>query len=68
MRPEAQARVEIDEMLKAAGWEVQNYGHHNLGANNGHVVIREYQISKDAADYIIFNERHAVGVIEAKQK
>jgi type I restriction enzyme R subunit len=68
MGPEAEAREEIDEMLEAAGWEVQDYGDHNLGANNGEVVLREFQIGRDAADYVLFLDRQAVGIIEAKPK
>lgn len=68
MGPEAEAREEIDQMLESAGWEVQDYGDHNLGANNGEVVLREFQIGMDAADYILFLDRQAVGVIEAKPK
>lgn len=66
MEPEEQARENIDEMLEAAGWVVQDYGSHNLGANGGHVVLREFQIGQQAADYILFIDRQAVGVIEAK--
>jgi type I restriction enzyme R subunit len=68
MGPEAEAREEIDEMLEAAGWEVQDYGDHNLGANNGEVVLREFQIGRDAADYVLFLDRQAVSIIEAKPK
>jgi type I restriction enzyme R subunit len=68
MGPEAEAREEIDQMLESAGWEVQDYGDHNLGANNGEVVLREFQIGMDAADYVLFLDRQAVGVIEAKPK
>ncbi|WP_255170065.1 type I restriction-modification enzyme R subunit C-terminal domain-containing protein [Natrononativus amylolyticus] len=68
MLPEEESRAEIDKMLESAGWEIQDYGDHNLGANNGHVAIREYQIGIDAADYMLFLDRQAVGVIEAKPK
>ncbi len=68
MGPEEQARIEIDDMLETAGWEVQDYGTHNLGANDGHVVLREFQIGMDAADYVLFLDRQAVGIIEAKPK
>lgn len=68
MGPEAEAREEIDQMLESAGWEVQDYGDHNLGANNGDVILREFQIGMDAADYVLFLDRQAVGVIEAKPK
>ena len=68
MGPEAKAREEIDEMLEASGWEVQDYGNHNLGENSGCVIVREFQIGKDAADYLIFLNRRAIGVIETKPK
>lgn len=68
MGPEDEAREEIDEMLQEAGWEIQDIDDHNLGANDGNVILREYPIGIRAADYIIFLDREAVGVIEAKPK
>ena len=35
LTPEAKARVEIDRMLAAAGWEVQDYARVNLSAARG---------------------------------
>lgn len=35
LHPEARARIEIDEMLEAAGWSVQDYGAMALGLSTG---------------------------------
>lgn len=65
MEPEAQAREEIDKMLKASGWILQDYKDLNLGAGLG-IAVREFPLSKDASDYALFVNRVPVGVIEAK--
>jgi len=65
MTPEAQARQVIDERLRAAGWQVQDYARLNLGAAPG-VAVREYPTDTGPADYVLFVDREAVGVIEAK--
>lgn len=63
--PEDNARRTIDTMLREAGWAVQNYSQLNLGAAQG-VAVREFQLDTGAADYLLFVDREAVGVIEAK--
>ena len=66
MTPEQQARCNIDSMLEAAGWHVQNYAGHNTTASLG-VAVREYPLRADQrADYLLFINGAAVGVIEAK--
>lgn len=40
MTPEEKARQNIDRLLKAAGWKVQDYKELNLGAGLG-VAVRE---------------------------
>lgn len=66
MKPEEEARKKIDALLVAAGWLVQDYKDLNLGAGVG-VAVREFPLSGAGfADYLLFVERHAVGVIEAK--
>jgi len=65
MTPEEEARQKIDELLKAAGWTIQDYKNLNLGASLG-VAIREYPLKSGTADYLLFVNRRAVGVIEAK--
>ena len=63
--PEQQARQKIDELLTAAGWDVQDYKHINLGASQG-VAVREFPTKSGPVDYLLFVERQAVGVVEAK--
>jgi len=67
MTPEEEARQNIDQLLASAGWVIQDYKDTNLGASLG-VVVREFPTSSGPADYILFIERKAVGVIEAKPK
>ncbi len=64
---EDKARVEIDKMLEAAGWAVQDARHVNLAASRG-VAVREFILEPPhgRADYLLFVDREAVGVIEAK--
>ncbi|MHA1286549.1 MAG: type I restriction endonuclease subunit R [Candidatus Thorarchaeota archaeon] len=65
MKPEEEARVEIDRMLAKAGWVVQDYKDINLGAARG-VAVREFPTKAGPADYLLFVEREATGVVEAK--
>ena len=67
MEPEEEARKDIDKMLSASGWILQDYKDLNLGAGLG-VAVREYPLSKDASDYALFIDRMPVGVVEAKPK
>jgi type I restriction enzyme R subunit len=63
--PEEQAREKIDQLLDAAGWQVQDRNQLNLGAGRG-VAFREFPLTSGFADYLLFVDRKAVGVIEAK--
>ncbi|WP_330646865.1 DEAD/DEAH box helicase family protein (plasmid) [Thioclava litoralis] len=63
--PEQLARDRIDELLRAAGWVVQDKSAIDFGAGLG-VAVREYQTDIGPADYVLFVDRSAVGVIEAK--
>jgi hypothetical protein len=66
MRPEDQARENIDRMLDAAGWAVQDLREMNLGARRG-VAVRYFPLQGgQEADYLLFVDRKAAGVIEAK--
>ncbi len=65
--PEQRARVKIDGMLAAAGWVVQDYMAVNLYAGIG-VAVRELVTNAGPADYVLFVNRQAVGVIEAKKR
>lgn len=66
MTPEAKARQRIDEKLALAGWAVQDYRRLDLGAARG-VAVREYPTYMGPADYVLFVDREAVGVNEAKR-
>lgn len=65
--PEQIARDKIDELLRLAGWTIQSKSKVNLGASKG-VAVREYQTDVGPADYVLFVDRKAVGVIEAKRE
>ena len=66
MNPEDQARIDIDKMLIASGWIIQDYEDRNLSESLG-VAVREYPLSKDNADYALFIDSQPVGVVEAKK-
>ena len=66
MSPEEQARLKIDDKLIQAGWVIQDMKQLNLGAAIG-VAVREYPTDTGPADYVLFVNRNAVGVIEAKK-
>lgn len=63
--PEQKARDNIDEMLSKAGWHIQSNKAINFNAGLG-VAVREYQTDVGPADYVLFVDKVAVGVIEAK--
>lgn len=65
--PEQIARDLIDAMLLASGWLVQAKDQINLGAGIG-IAVREYQTNVGPADYVLFVNRHPVGLIEAKRE
>ena len=65
MKPEEEARKKIDSLLEVAGWIVQSFEELNLAAGSG-VAVREFPLKAGFADYMLFVERHAVGVVEAK--
>jgi len=65
MTPEEHAREHIDQLLEAAGWAVQDYKDLNFGASLG-VAVREFPLKTGVADYLLFTNRKAAGVIEAK--
>ena len=64
--PEAKAREEIDRLLLAAGWVLQNKDEFNRNAGTG-VAVREFQLPSGPCDYLLFIGGKAAGVIEAKK-
>ena len=67
MKLEEKARQRIDKLLDAAGWSVQSMSRLNLSASLG-VAVREFPVESGFADYVLFVDRQAVGVIEAKSE
>jgi len=65
--PEQKARDTIDTLLNQAGWDVQSAKKIDLNAGQGQAV-REYQTDVGPADYVLFVDKKAVGVIEAKRE
>ena len=65
--PEQKARDNIDALLKQSGWLVQSSKKINLLVGSGQAV-REYQTDVGPADYVLFVDKKAVGVIEAKRE
>lgn len=61
------ARDHIDAKLAQAGWHVQDRGALNFNAGQG-IAVCEYPTDVGPADYVLFVDRRAVGVIEAKPK
>jgi type I restriction enzyme R subunit len=68
LNPEQQARETIDAQLVAAGWLVQSRDEANLHAGRG-VAVQEFKLLQGHgfADYLLFVDQKAVGVIEAKK-
>jgi type I restriction enzyme R subunit len=67
--PEELARKTIDGMLTAAGWLIQNRADANIDAGRG-VAIREFSLGYGygEADYLLFVDGQATGVVEAKKE
>ena len=63
--PEELARDRIDDRLQAAGWQVQHKDALDFNAGLG-IAVREFQTDIGPADYVLFVDRRAVGVVEAK--
>lgn len=65
--PEQLARETIDAMLAVAGWAIQDIATLNLSASRG-VAVREMQSYGGPADYILFVDGKALGVVEAMKE
>jgi len=68
LTPEQQAREVIDKALAEAGWIVQLNSAVNLSAGRG-VAVCEAALAKGHghADYLLFVDGKAAGIIEAKK-
>src|SRR4051794_486529 len=66
MTPEEKARQEIDRQLAVSGWIVQDYKAMDLSAGRG-VAVREFALKGgQEADYLLYGDGKAIGVVEAK--
>jgi len=69
LKPEDKVRHNlINPLLEKAGWEIQNYKTANVNSVKG-VAVEYFQMGKGVgeADYVLFLNGGAVGVIEAKK-
>ena len=67
MTPEEKARLQIDERLEQAGWVIQDRADFDRTASLG-VAVREFLMADGTeADYLLFIDGKAAGVIEAKK-
>lgn len=64
---ETEVRTRVDEMLRLAGWDIQNPRGTNLLAAEG-VAVREVATADGVADYLLYVHQKLVGVIEAKRE
>ena len=63
--PEQKARDRIDGQLRLAGWVVQKKIDFSSGQGQ---AVREWQTDVGPADYVLFVDRKAVGILEAKRE
>ena len=67
MTPEEKARVKIDKMLEDAGWKVVDRDDYSPAIPA--VAVREFLLKGNKeADYLLFINDVAVGVLEAKRE
>ena len=66
LTPEQVAREQIDRLLQAAGWLLQDKDDFNRNAALG-VAVREFPLPGGPCDYMLIVAGKAAGVIEAKQ-
>ncbi len=64
--PEQLARDRIDLLLSQSGWVVQSVKNINLNVATG-VAVREFPTETGPADYVLFVNGKACGLIEAKK-
>jgi type I restriction enzyme R subunit len=65
MTPEQRARQRIDQLLHECGWLVQDGPEMDISAGLG-VAVREFPLKSGFADYLLYVDGRAAGVIEAK--
>lgn len=65
MTPEQLARQKIDRQLAQCGWLVQSRDEMNISDGLG-VAVREFPLKKGFADYLLYADGKAIGIVEAK--
>lgn len=65
--PEQLARQNIDAMLIASGWAVQDYKAFDPSASTG-IALREVPLKSGRCDYLLLVNRKPAGVVEAKKE
>lgn len=67
--PEEEARKTIDRLLQAAGWLVVDRDQVNIHSGRG-IAVREFSLKPGygEADYLLYVDGQAAGVIEAKKE
>ena len=65
LTPEQESRKLIDQQLEASGWMVQDFDEMNISAGLG-VAVREFPLKTGYADYLLYADGKAIGVVEAK--
>ncbi|HEY2713791.1 MAG TPA: hypothetical protein VGI60_14850 [Chthoniobacterales bacterium] len=61
--PEELARQNIDKLLIACGWLIQNYKKLDLSAGRG-IAIREVPLKEGRCDYLLLINRKPLGIRE----
>lgn len=67
VRTEREVREDVDRLLRAAGWDVQDNDAVNHWAGQG-IAIREQTTASGPADYLLYVDKKIVGVIEVKRE
>ena len=68
MKPEQEARLEIDKLLCEAGFRILNYQDIKPDLAKAHYAVREFVLKNGTrADYVLFVAGRACAVIEAKK-
>ena len=67
MQPESKAREQIDAMLLASGWIVQDYQAMDFSAGRG-IAVREVPLTTGPCDYLLLVDRKPLGIVEAKKQ
>jgi type I restriction enzyme R subunit len=65
MTPEQKAGQKLDHQLQQAVWIIQSKSEMNIFAGLG-VAVREFPLNTGFADYMLYVDGKAAGVVEAK--